>query len=176
MGLLVFDSAPLSCFARAGKLSLLDRLTQNDERVTTRAVLDELRQGVGDYPQLEEALTLSWLKVVPVDSLRELQLFAEYARHLGSGKHDTGEASVLAWAEAHGAIAFTDDSAAVQIAQARGVKVQRTLALVVRGLKSGLLSEQEAHDLIDELARAGARFPVRAGEFLAWARAKGLLT
>src|SRR5688572_19484653 len=103
MGLLVLDSAPLSCFARAGRLSFLDRLTQNDERVTTRAVLDELRQGVGDYPQLEEALNLSWLKVVPVDSLQELRIFADYARHLGSGKHDTGEASVLAWAEAHGA-------------------------------------------------------------------------
>ncbi len=48
MAVLVFDSAPLSCFARAKRLTTLEQLTDGDERVTTRAVIDEIRNGVLD--------------------------------------------------------------------------------------------------------------------------------
>jgi predicted nucleic acid-binding protein len=135
MAVLVFDSAPLSCFARARKLPLLEQLTEGYERVTTRAVLDELSQGVSDYPELRSVSTLEWLQVEPVDGLDELRLFAQYAQRLGSDKHNVGEASVLAWAERHGAIAFTDDHVAVQLARERQVGVRRTLALVACGVK-----------------------------------------
>jgi predicted nucleic acid-binding protein len=175
MATLVFDSAPLSCFARAKRLPLLEQLTRGYERVTTRAVLDEITDGVRDCPELQEALGLEWLQVQPVDGLDELRLFALYAGRLGAGKHDIGEASVLALAEANGAIAFTDDNAAVQIAKERGVRVQRSLALVALGVRRGMLSEGEALLLADELLRAGARFPFSPGEFIAWAKGQGLL-
>lgn len=175
MAILVFDSAPLSCFARAKRLELLEQLTHGDERVTTRAVLDELREGVREHAELQDVLELAWLRVEPVDGLEELRLFAEYARRLGASKHNIGEASVLSWAEAHAAAAFTDDETAVQIGRGRGVDVKRTLALVARGIKRGLLSDAAAQSLTDELLRAGARFPFRPGEFVAWARARGLL-
>lgn len=175
MATLVFDSAPLSCFARARKLPLLEQLTRGDERVTTRAVLDELSEGVREHSELRDALGLQWLQLKSVEGLDELRLFTEYARRLGAGTHNIGEASVLAWAEAHDAIAFTDDNVAVQIARERGVRVQRTLALVARGVRRELLSEAEAHQLVDELLRAGARFPCSAGEFISWAREQGLL-
>jgi predicted nucleic acid-binding protein len=175
MAVFVFDSAPLSCFARANKLTLLEQLTSGHERVTTRAVLEEFDEGARDYPSLREVHTLAWLRVEPVDGLPELRLFAEYARSLGSGKHDIGEATVLAWAEAHHATAFTDDEVAVQLGRKRGVHVLRTLALVAGSVKQGLLSEHEAQALADELVGAGARFPFRPGAFVAWAKGQGLL-
>jgi predicted nucleic acid-binding protein len=172
---LVFDSAPLCCFGRAKQLELLERLTAGAERVTTQAVLDEIRDGVSEYPELQEVLELRWLRVERLETLEHLRLFALYARRLGADQHNVGEASVLAWAEAHGALAFTDDQAAVTIARERSVKVQRTLALVARGVRRGLLTEAQGDALADELLRAGGRFPFAPGEFIAWARRENLL-
>lgn len=154
---------------------MLDRLTAGNDRVTTRAVVEEIKNGVAVYPDLQDVLDLAWLRVVSTDSLDELRLFAKYAARLGSGIHDVGEASVLAWAEAHGAIAFTDDEAAVQAGRDDGVEVRRTLAVVARGIKHGVLSDGEADRLVDELLRAGGRFPFGAGEFVRWARENGLV-
>ncbi len=175
MAILVFDSAPLSAFARARRLALLDQLTAGDERVTTRAVLEEIRDGVSDHTELQDVLDLAWLRVEALDPLDDLRLFAEYARRLGSGTHDIGEATVLAWAEAHGATAFTDDEAAVQVGRERGVRVVRTLALVARGVRRDLLSDEQADRLVHDLLRAGGRFPFGPGEFIPWAREQGLL-
>lgn len=172
----MFDCAPLSAFARARRLPMLDLLTAGDDRVTTTAVVEELKAGLLDYPELQEAIDLAWLKVVSLDELEELRLFGEYARRLGSGVHDVGEATVLAWAESKGAVAFTDDEVAVQVGRDRGVTVVRSLALVARGVKRGALTERDAESLVEDLIRGGGRYPFRAGsEFLAFAREKGLL-
>lgn len=175
MATLVLDSAPLSAFARARQLEQLDRLCAADARVTTIAVIEELRAGLVDYPDLQGAIDLQWLRVEHLDTLEELRLFALYAARLGSGTHDLGEATVLAWAEAHGATAFTDDETAVQLGRERGVRVVRTLALVARGVSTAALSDPGAEHLVSELLRGGARFPFRAGEFLPWARADNLI-
>lgn len=175
MGTLVFDAAPLSAFARAGRLELLDRLCGTDDRVTTPEVIAELRAGLDLYPALQHAIDLSWLRVEPLAELVELRLFAVYAARFGSGERDVGEASVLAWAEAHGAIAITDDAVAVQVARERGVEVRRTLALVARAVREASVSEPEADALVDALLAAGARFPFASGQFLEWARARHLL-
>jgi predicted nucleic acid-binding protein len=126
------------------------------------------------HPELQDVIDLPWLRVKNLANLKELRFFAEYARRLGSGMHDIGEATILAWAEANGATAFTDDDVAVQIGRERGVNVVRTLALVARGVRHGLLTESEADRLVDELLRAGGRFPFRPGEFILWARDQGL--
>jgi predicted nucleic acid-binding protein len=175
MAPLVFDSSPLSCFARSGHLVLLERLTVGHERVTTRAVLNELESGCADFPRLQDALALPWLSPVPVDRLDELRLFAEYSRRLVAGDRNVGEASVLAWAEANGGIALIDDQAAVQVGRERGVEVRRSLALIARGVRVRLMSKAEAAGLVDDLLRVGARFPCAGDEFVAWAMAAGLL-
>lgn len=175
MAILVLDSAPLSAFARANRLEQLDLLTAGDDRVTTSAVVEELREGLPIHPELQDALDLPWLRIERLTELEELRLFGEYARRLGSGTHDVGEATVLAWAEAHGATAFTDDEVAVQVGRDRGVEVKRTLALVARGARRGVLSNTDAQQLVDELLHAGARFPFGPGEFIRWAREHDLL-
>jgi predicted nucleic acid-binding protein len=175
VSILVLDSAPLSTFARARQLEVLDQLLGGDERVTTTAVVDELRDGLAQHPELQDAIDLPWLKIEALTTLEELRIFAEYTRRLGSGAHDIGEATVLAWAEVHQATAFTDDEAAAQIGRERRVRVVRTLALVARGVRRKLLTEAGAERLVDDLLRGGGRFPLQAGEFIAWARDKKLL-
>jgi predicted nucleic acid-binding protein len=114
------------------------------------------------------------MKVVPVDGLDELRLFAEYSRRLVVRDRNVGEASVLAWAEAHGGIALIDDQVAVQHGRERGVEVRRTLAVIVRGIKRSLVAPADAAKLVNDLVRAGARFPCTGERFLEWASEQGL--
>lgn len=172
---MVFDTSCLSCFARAGRLEILRELIAGRRAVVPRAVLGELEDGIALYPTLADVKSADWLEVVPVDSLRELRLFAEYARVLVAGQHNVGESSALAWAEAHGATAVVDDQTAVNIARNRGVRVRRTLSLISAGIHKDVLDHDGAQRLVDNLRTGGARFPCTGAEFIAWAQDKGLL-
>ncbi len=67
--ILVFDTSVLSCFARAGRLDLLDRLTGTSKRrVTTRAVIDEIERGISDHPCLVSVGEQRWLETVGWES------------------------------------------------------------------------------------------------------------
>ncbi len=172
----IFDSSVLSAFARAELLDLLEQLTRGHERFVPRAVLDEAERGSRDHPNLEAIAQVPWLEVVPVDSLDELLAFARYAARLVAGDRNVGEASVLAWAEVHRAVAVIDDQDAVQCGRENQVAVRRSLALLASGIRDGLLGEEEAIKVVAALAERGeARFPCQGQEFLAWAHAHGLL-
>jgi predicted nucleic acid-binding protein len=173
--ILIFDTGPLGWFAKAGRLDLLERLTSGWERTVPRAVLDELEAGVSKHPELERIQGLPWIERVAVDSLEELRAFAYYANRLGAGSRNIGEASVLAWAEVHGAAAFIDDQVAVQCGRDRGVEVHRTLATIASGVRDGLLSPGGAEEIVDQLRLAGAWFPCNGAEFVSWARGAGIL-
>jgi predicted nucleic acid-binding protein len=160
---LVFNSSPLSHFARAGRLAVLDRLTAAHRRVVPQAVLDELRAGEPVHPPLA------------CDDLAELRAFAHYVRVLGAGERDIGEASVLAWAKVNRGIAVIDERAGTQAAHARGVAVHGTLWLIANGLNAGELLLPEAERLVDQLRSTDARLPCSGAEFFEWAKAQGLL-
>jgi predicted nucleic acid-binding protein len=172
---LIFDTTPLNHFALAGRLAVLERLTASYRRVVPQAVLDELRVGETRHPPLADVRNAEWLEMVACDGLEELRVFAQYVRILGSGHRDIGEASVLAWAEVHGATAVLDERAGTQAAKARGVSVHGTLWLIVNGLNAGELSLAEAERLVDRLRDASARLPCTGAEFFEWAKAQGLL-
>lgn len=176
MRVLVFNCSPLSCFARAGRLDLLKRLADGYDTVTVRPVIEELELGYATYPALRDVTQLPWLRQERIDEIRDLLLFAEYARRLVVGRRNVGEASVLAWAESRAAIAVLDDQTGVQCGKDRGVTIKRTLALVARGIRRGIVSESEAVRLVDDLIRGGARFPTAAAsDFIRWANQVGLL-
>lgn len=167
----MFDASPLTHFARAGELATLHALVADFECVTTRAVRGELNNGVSVHPEIEDALRIGWLKEVRCDELQELYLFGEYMNRFGNFERNAGEASVLAWAERHGAAAYVDDEVACRVGRSRGVVVHRTLQLVVAALRTGKLDETRAQDLVRSLADNDARFPKAAREDLfGWAR------
>jgi predicted nucleic acid-binding protein len=171
--ILVFDTSPLVHFARAGKLGVLRSLVEDFECVTTKAVFGELRGGLAPRPETAALLELDWLATVPCDELDELYLFGMYMNRLGNLARNAGEATVLAWAEAHSAAAYVDDQVACNVGRARGVAVHRTLQLVISGYRMNILNEAEASDLIKALADTDARFPHAArDDLLGWARAQ----
>lgn len=173
---LVLDTSPLNHFARAGRLDTLRSITSGYQRVTTRAVISELKRGAARITRLADAVALDWVRVVPCDDLDELYLFAQYMNRLGNAERNAGEASVLAWAEAHGAEAYVDDQVANNVARSRGVTVHRTLRLVVAAYRLNELTADDAQELIVALADTDARFPSAArDDLLGWARGQRLL-
>ena len=108
--------------------------------------------------------------------MAEITAFAGYRTELGGGPdRNVGEATVLAWARTHGAIAIIDDRAATRIAQRDGITARGSLGLVVGGLRSGVLERAEAEHLIDELRATGMYLPVDGPGLIAWAYTEGLL-
>lgn len=172
---LVFDSSPLNHFARAAELDVLYTITEGYERATTQAVLDELSAGAVDHPELDAIESLEWLTIVRTDALPVLQAYAAYSRRLGSSTRDVGEASVLAWCEVNGAIAYVDDQAAHNVGTQRGLEVRRTLSLIIEGCRQDLYSEERAQALVRALADTEARLPTEAvNDLFSWARVEGI--
>jgi hypothetical protein len=98
---------------------------------------------------------------VELEELGELVAFATYKAELGGGaERSNGEASVLAWANAHGGIAVIDESAATSIGDATGITVHGSLWLVIRGFKSRVLDRATAEGIVDDLISTGMRLPV----------------
>ncbi|MEU7830993.1 hypothetical protein [Nonomuraea sp. NPDC049129] len=171
----MFDASPLNHFARAGELTALRHLVADFECVTTKAVLGELRKGTDEYPEILKVMDLDWIATVSCDDLDELYLFGQYMNRLGNIQRNAGEASVLAWAEAHSATAYVDDQVACSVGRSRGVRVHRTLQLIINGYRASALSESSAQDLIRCLADTDARFPSAArADLFGWARSQNL--
>lgn len=80
----VFDTGPLSHFARAGHLETLRAICEGFRCVMTDAVHEELERGSNRYPSLRDALDADWIELVHLHELDVLGRFAEYARVLGS--------------------------------------------------------------------------------------------
>lgn len=72
----VFDTGPLSHFAKADWLGVLKALTSDKRAVIPDIVQQELRQGASSHPHLERVLNCRWLEVVELSSDEELELFA----------------------------------------------------------------------------------------------------
>jgi predicted nucleic acid-binding protein len=141
--------------------------------VTTKAVLGELRKGAERHSAVHNAIDLDWIATVSCDDLDELYLFGQYMNRLGNLERNAGEASVLAWAEAHSAAAYVDDQVACNVGRGRGVRVHRTLHLVINAFRANSLTESRAQQLIKNLVDVDARFPHAAREDLfGWARSR----
>jgi predicted nucleic acid-binding protein len=165
----------LSHFARAERLDVLRDLLVDKDCWTTRVVLEEVRQGVAAYPELNDVLAADWLTVAELDTLEEIRCFARWVNRLGSGERDLGEASVFAAAELRSATAITDDPAAVRVARTHGLDVHGTIWLLASACRDGKLAEPAAGNLIDALRATGLRLPCTGAEFPGYAHRYGLL-
>jgi predicted nucleic acid-binding protein len=174
-GQFVFDTSALYHAALAERLDVLGYLVRGATCVTTRVVLDELRRGAAARPRLLDAERQDWLTEARVDGLEEIRRVIDWARRLEVGARDHGEATVIAYAEMHRAVAIVDDRRAWRLAERAGVPVHGTLWLVARACRNGRVTEAGAGGLIDALADAGARLPCDGAGFRGWAIGRGLL-
>lgn len=138
-------------------------------------VLEELREGSANYPELASALHLDWINVARLHTLDEIKRFTEWVRRIGKGWCDCGESSVLAVAESKGGIALTDDREATLVGRAYNVEVHGTVWLLAGACRDGKLTLVAAGTLIDGLRATGMRLPCTGPEFPDYARRHGLL-
>lgn len=173
---LVFDNTPLSHFARAGRLDVLEDLVAAYRCITLAEVANELHAGLAEHPSLAKVLAAPWLEVIELRELDEIVAFARYKSELGGGPdRNTGEAAVLGWTAVHGGIAIIDERAGTRIAHRDGIDVHGTMWLVANGVRSGRLARPVAEQIIDELVATDMVLPVDGAGFFAWAYDEGLL-
>lgn len=172
---LVFDSSPLIHFARAEKLDVLRQMVAEVRCVAPEAVFQEVAAVAQSHAAAGHVTQLAWLEKARVDGLQELQAFAVYARILGVGARDIGEASVLAWAEVHQATAIIDDRVGKQAGVARNVDVHGSLWLIFESFNRDLLDRAGVEDLVGALVDSEAWFPCTASDAFEWGKRQGLL-
>ena len=82
---LVFDNTPLSHFARAGRLDILEKLVEPYRCVTPAEVTVELHNGLRDHPSLTKVIAAQWIDVVELIEIEEVVAFARFKAELGGG-------------------------------------------------------------------------------------------
>lgn len=173
--ILVWDASPLHHAILAGRMDTLADLAAEwrgspRRNVTTPVVIDELRRYDLDVSGL------GWLEVEHVDGgVAELGVLFRWMDLVSGPRSNHGEATVLAWAELHGAVAVVDDRDARKSARAAGLPVWGVLRVIAEAVRDGRGTEYVATTLVDGLLRSGARYPFGQGGFVAWARKSRLL-
>jgi predicted nucleic acid-binding protein len=120
---LVFDATPLSHFARAGVLHILENIIAPFRCIAPAEVMQEIIRGVPLHPALAAAVSLPWMTIV---ELREAEVlaFAGYKSELGGGiDRNNGEAAVLAWTSVNGGTAIIDERAGTRAARRDNIQV-----------------------------------------------------
>jgi predicted nucleic acid-binding protein len=173
---LVLDNTPLSHFARAGALPVLEVITNAFRCVVPSEVVQELIRGIPAHPALAAAVSLPWVHIVELAETEEIVAFARYKAELGGGiERNNGEAAVLAWASVHGGTAIIDERAGTRAARRDHTEVHGTLWLIANAMRAGKLSDASAASMIDQLAATDMAMPTDGAGFLAWAYEEGLL-
>lgn len=172
--LLVFDTGPLSHFAKAGWLGILKAISGDRVAVIPDVVESELRQGSGSNSFLDLVLDADWIGRRELSTSTELERFAHYSSFLVSKDRNQGEAAVLALAETSGGTAVIDDRAGRRVATSSGVTLTGTLGLLVAGIRGGLLTVDLVSSVADDLLASEYRYPFESGGFAAWAEREGL--
>ncbi len=171
----VFDTGPLSHFAKSGWLSILKAIIGGQPAIIPHAVVEELKLGAQSDPRIEPILDAKWIKHHVQDTDAEILAFARYEGILVSGHRNVGEASVLALAETLPAIAVIDDAAGRKAAAGAGIECRPTLRLLCDAISTGLLTLALVSALADDLLATEYRLPFKPGEFERWAAEQGIL-
>lgn len=171
---LVWDTSPLLHAIRADKIDLLADIAAQwrgipRRHVTTAAVIDEI-----NHHRLPVA-GLNWLDTVHVDGLSEITALVAWMERVSGQQSNQGEATVLAWAEIHGAVPVIDDRDARRAARAAGLEVWGSLRVVAESVRDGRITEYAATVFVDALLDTGIRYPCPRGGFVTWAKQNDLL-
>lgn len=172
---LVFDTGPLSHFARHNWLGVLKAVVGERTAVIPDVVAAELQAGAASDSRISVALEATWIEHRELQTAEEITAFAHFAELLVSGNRNIGEAGVLALARTTGGIAVVDDAAGRNAARAANIPLRPTLAMLCEAIRSGLLTVELVSALADDLLAGDYRLPFKPGGFAVWARENCLL-
>lgn len=159
----VFDSSPLSAFARAGGLDLLARRYAG-RAIWTVEVRVEIERGLGAHPELWAVLDAEWLgEPVRLTDPAELHEIERIRWALGGRPFQPlqhlGEASTMVLARRKGWVAVLDDRDARRLAGALNIRFTGTLGIIRASTREGLLDPKEGWDLVEVMKAQGFRVP-----------------
>lgn len=149
--LVLLDTTVLTNFALVGLTSIPKDLWR-EQACTTAEVLEEYAAGVvaGRLPRVD------WTKLNTIRLSSEEQLFGvQMFPNLGRG-----ERTWLAVAIVRHAMRATDDQLARRVAKLRKVELLGTVGILKTSVQSGLLSQLEAQQKLEEMIDAGYYSPV----------------
>lgn len=172
---LVFDTGPLSHFAKAGWLGPLKAIVGPREALIPDVVVRELRMGAASDGRLRTVLDADWLIHRELSSPEEMSAFATLSARLVVGDRNVGECGVLALGVALGATVVVDDGTARKAAKDAGVNIKPTLSLLCDGIRDGLLTVDLVSALADDLIAGSYRLPFQPGGFRRWAAENDLV-
>lgn len=173
--ILVFDTGPLSHFARQNWLGVLKAVVGDRRALIPDVVVAELQDGAAQDSRIQAALDATWIERRELCTEAEILAFAKFSAFLVKNDRNRGEAGVLALASVVGGIAVIDDSAGRKTAERCGVRLRPTLALLCEAIRYGLLTMELVSALADDLLISEYRLPFGRGGFEAWAMESGLL-
>lgn len=166
---LVFDTGPLSHFAEAQWLKILQALAGD------RAVLIP-RSSEGRSRRRPISIRFSGRYSTRIGSRRTAVTTSTSSSLRPATRGDwrragrtSGNCGVLALAEARGHIAVIDDRVARHVGEENGVHVKGALALMCEGIQQGMLTVPLVSRIADDLLATEYRLPVRPGQFASWA-------
>jgi len=172
----VFDTGPLSHFAKGGWLGALNFLTGDAPAWIPEAVARELSDGQHVHQHLGLVLTAEWLGTDRSDDLAVLVRTATYEQRLAGNGRNRGECAVLALAAVRGWTAVVDDAEARKIAQEDQIVYTTTVRLLVQAIKSRQMTASTCAAIADDLLRTEYRLPFDSGQaFLNWAVRQSIL-
>jgi predicted nucleic acid-binding protein len=172
---LVFDTGPLSHFARQGWLGVLKAVVGSRLAIVPDVVVAELRVGAAQDYRIQMVLDAEWIERRVLQSAEEITAFAAFSERLVRRDRNWGEAAVLALAQTSGGVAVLDDGAARQAAKSHGVVLRPTLALLCEAIRAELLTVRVASALADDLLASSYRLPMGPGGFEKWATDNNLI-
>lgn len=172
---LVFDTGPLCNFAQQNWLGVLKAIVGSRTALVPDVVQEELRAGAASDSRIQAVLEAGWIQAHELRTDEEIQAFDHFSALLVRGRRNVGEAGVLALAATIGGVAVIDDAAGRRAAERHRVALRPTLALLVDGLRAGLLTIPLVSALADDLIAGSYRLPFEAGGFEKWVADNGLL-
>lgn len=172
----VFDTSPLSVFARSQWLGVLKAVVQGSRAVIPDLVAAEVAGATAEHPHLRAVQEADWLEVITIDTTGQLAALVHYEQRLvGPSGRNLGECGVLALAESiTGAVAVVDDRVARRAGLDRHVEVRGSLGLMCEAIRKGLLTVPLVSAVADDLLEHEYRLPFGPGGFAAWAEREGL--
>lgn len=95
---LIFDTGPLSHFARTESLEVLRIIAGERRCIVSEAVVAELQRGVQRDSRIQAVLEAGWIEQREAQDDDELAAYATFASRLVSDDRNVGDAAVLALA------------------------------------------------------------------------------
>lgn len=153
----VSNTSPLIWLSKIGKLLLLKELFHEiiiPEEVYKEAVEKGLQEGFSDALVMKEGVDQGWIRILKLNK-KEITLCQKIAEK--AFEIHLGEAQAIILARKMGALLLIDESSGRAFAEAWGLKAKGTLYVILSALRSGLLDEVEAKEIVLTLVSKGFR-------------------